>query len=88
MANTRIVVNRRSVEWYLKGGGGVAENLSARAGAIARQADANSGRAGDHKIDHAVGRRRIRYAVITDTWNAMWREARNRALSRALGAGR
>lgn len=88
MPNTRVVVNRRAVRWYLQGNGGVRENLAARAAAIAAQADANSGRPGDHRVDSAVGANRIRYAVITGTWNAMWREARGRALTRALGAGR
>lgn len=88
MANTRLVVNSRAVEYYLKGGGGVSELLAGKAAAIARQADANSGRTGDHTVDHAIGRRRIRYAVYTETFNAMWREARQRALTRAFGAGR
>lgn len=88
MPNTRVVVNRKGVRYYMQGGGGVRELLAAKANAIARQADSNSGRTGDHRVDHAVGPERLRYAVITDTWNAMWREARGRALTRAQGAGR
>ena len=88
MPNTRVVVNRKAVDVYLKGGGGVAEDLARRANAIRTAADTGSGRGGDHTVDSAVGRRRIRFAVYTETFNAMWREARQRTLARALGAGR
>lgn len=87
-SNVRIVVNPKAVEFYLKGGGKVAEVVTDKANAIATSADANTGRTGDHKVDTGIGPRRFRAAVITETFNAMHREADQRTLSRALDAGR
>lgn len=84
----RIATNARGVEFYLKGGGGVAEAATDTATTIADAADANTGRAGDHRVEVQVGRKRFRAAVITDTFNAMHREADSRSLTRAIDAGR
>lgn len=41
-----------------------------------------------HRVDSTVGRTRARAAVITDTFDAMFSEATDRTLTRAIDAGR
>lgn len=41
-----------------------------------------------HGVDAVAGRNRARATVWTESWGAMWREARERNLSRAIDAGR
>lgn len=84
----KIVLNQAGIDWYLHGGGGVEDELRRIATNIAEAADANSGRAGDHRVEVTQIPTRVRAAVITDTWNAMHREADSRSLTRALDAAR
>lgn len=78
----RIKVNRRTLRWYLEGGGGVSQDLKARADRIASAAGAGM------ETDYQVGRNRARASVRTATYDAMRAEAKTRALSRAFDAGR
>ena len=82
VVTVRVKVNRKSVVWYLKGGGGVAEDLKDRASRIAAAAGEGM------EVDYAVGRSRARASVRTATFPARKAEAKTRALSRALDAGR
>lgn len=83
----KLVVNRRGVSDLLRSPQ-VAAELKRRADAIAAAADSNTGRASDHRVEVQIGRTRARAAVITDTFNAMHREADQRTLTRAIDAGR
>jgi hypothetical protein len=83
----RIVVNRANVRHVLRSPDALAE-VTRRARLIAQTADGNTGRPGDHSVDSAVGRNRARAAVYTETFNAMWREADSRTLTRAIDSGR
>ena len=82
MSKPRIKVNPQTVDWYLKGGGGVAADLQSRARRIAAAAGEGM------EVDYAVGARRARASVRTASVPARRAEAKNRALSRALDAGR
>lgn len=84
----KIELNHRGIEFYLQGGGGVMEHLVDKGEAVALTADANTGRLGDHRVESSATGRRARVAVITDTFNAMHREADQRTLTRALDAAR
>lgn len=86
-SNLRIVVNPKGVDQLLKSPE-VLGDLERRGRAIAAAADGNTGRPGDHRVESEIGSKRARVAVITDTFNAMHREADQRTLSRALDAGR
>ncbi len=80
--NGRIKVDRKAVAFYLRGGGGVAEDLRGRAARIAAAAGEGM------EVDYDVGSKRARASVRTATFAAMRAEATTRALSRSLGAGR
>ena len=82
VVTARVKVNRRVLVGYLKGDGGVAEDLKDRAARIAAAAGEGM------ETDYAVGRNRARASVRTATFAAMRAEAKDRALSRALDAGR
>ena len=82
MAKPKIVLKGDVVRWYLQGGGGGAADLQARARRIAAAAGEGM------EVDYAVGARRARASVRTASFAAMRAEAKNRALSRALDAGR
>jgi len=82
MTAPTVKVNRKAIVSLLKGGGGVAKDLKARAARIAAAAGE------DMEVDYAVGRNRARASVRTASWRAVRAEAKTRDLSRALGAGR
>lgn len=77
----RIDLNRASVKALLRSPEVLAE-LERRARNIAAAAGPG------HIVDSQIGRNRARAAVITDSFGAMWREARERNLSRSIDAGR
>jgi hypothetical protein len=77
----RIELNRAGVRDILRSPGVLAD-LERRAQAVAAAAGPG------HTVDTGVGPNRARAAVYTDTFEAMWEEARNRNLSRAFGAAR
>lgn len=85
MAKTKVVLNRKEVRRLLRGDGpysGVASDLTTRARAIANAA-------GDGmETDSSVGSNRARASVWTATREAMEAEAKDRALTRAIDAGR
>lgn len=85
--SVRVVTNRAAARKILTSVAAEAD-VTRRARLIATAADARTGRPGDHIVDSQIGRRRARAAVITDTWNARWREARDRALTSSIDAGR
>lgn len=81
MGNVRIVVNRKTVAELLKSPA-VKADLERRAQAIATAA-------GDGmEVDSEVGPNRARASVRTATYAARRAEAKDRALTKALGAGR
>lgn len=83
MANTRvrIVLNRAGVRQLLKG--------SEIQGDLKGRADRIAAAAGEGFVsDIGVGGSRARAEVVTDTFEAMRAEATDRALSRAIDAGR
>ncbi len=82
MTTVRVKVNRKAVVWYLKGGGGVREDLDARAARISAAAGEGM------EVDGDVGQKRYRASVRTATFEARKAEAKGRALSKALAAGR
>lgn len=56
---------------------------------IERRAQAIAAAAGDgHEAGSSIGQTRARASVITTTFDAMYREATNRTLTRAFDAGR
>lgn len=81
MANTRIVLNSAGVRALLKSGA-IQSDLAARAHAIASAAGEG------FEASSVVGATRARASVITATPAAMVAEARHRALTRAIDAGR
>ena len=78
MAKSRIVLNRAGVKALLR----MPVWVEAPAEAIAAAAGPG------HKVEVTVGPTRARAAVITDTIEAMHAEATERALTRAIDAGR
>lgn len=82
MSRVRVVLNGKTVRWYLRGGGGVRGDLESRARRIA--AAAGEG----FEVDSDVGAKRFRASVRTATFEARKAEATGRTLSRALDAGR
>lgn len=78
----RVKLNKKTVDYFLKGGGGVREDLDRRADRIASAAGEGM------ETDGAVGAKRYRASVRTANAVAMKAEAKTRALSRALDAGR
>lgn len=81
MARSRIVLNRRGVRELLRSSE-VLRDMRRRAEVIAQ-------RAGDGMVASAmVGAGRARASVITATAKAREAEARHRALTRAIDAGR
>lgn len=81
MARVRIVLNKSAIAGILRSGE-VRRDLERRAENIARAAGPG------HRVDSEVGRNRARAAVITESFEAMRKEARNRNLTRAIDAGR
>lgn len=77
----RVVINRRGVRDLLRSPE-IAADLRRRAEAIATAAGPG------HRVEVEVGRNRVRAAVVTESFEAMWAEATRRALSAALGAGK
>lgn len=75
-------MNPKAVPWYLKGGGGVEQLLRGSAGRISAAGGPGM------EVDYEVGAKRARASVRTATVDAMKVEAKDRALSRALDAGR
>lgn len=66
----------------------VAADLLRRGNAIAAAADGAANDPGGHRVISETGEHRARVAVVTATPKAMWKEATQRSLSSALGAGR
>lgn len=81
MANVKIKLNRKGVVELLKSTE-VADDLDRRAQKIAAAAGPG------HRIEANETRNRARVAVITDTFEAMRREATDRSLTNAIDAGR
>jgi hypothetical protein len=81
MANVKVKLNRKGVVELLKSAE-VANDLDRRAQAIASAAGPG------HRIEESETPNRARVAVITDTFEAMRREATERSLTRAVDAGR
>jgi hypothetical protein len=81
MATFKVVLNRKGVSQLLKSRE-VEQDLKRRAQQIAAAAGPGM------EISALVGRTRARASVITATEQARIAEARNRALTRALDAGR
>lgn len=82
MSKMTVKLNKRNVVHYLKGGGGVREDIDRRAAAIAAAAGEGM------ETDGEVGAKRYRASVRTANASAMKAEAKTRSLSRALDAGR
>lgn len=79
--NVRLVVHTAAVRQLLN-------SPEVRAD-ITRRADAVAGAAGPgHRVEVGSTGRRVRAAVITDTWQARYREATERSLTSAVDAGR
>lgn len=81
MAKVKVVVNPKAVRDILRGREMQAD-LERRARRISTAAGPG------HRVESNVGRNRARAVVITETYEAMRREATRRSLSRALDAGR
>lgn len=77
----RVVMSNRGAVILLKAAG-VQADLRARAQRIADAAGAG------HVVYTKVGKTRIRATVVTDTYAARKREARDRNLTRAIDAAR
>ena len=77
----RLRFNRKGFDELLKSDEVLAD-LKRRAEAIARAAGPG------HGVRSEVGRNRARAAVVTETYDAMRAEAEDRALTRAIDAGR
>jgi hypothetical protein len=85
MALQRIKLNSPEIRRMLRGEGqygGVADDLNRRARNIAKAAGEGM------EVDTEVGPNRVRASVRTATPEAMRREAQDRALTRAIDAGR
>lgn len=81
MARPRVVLNRAGVRSLLRSEE-VRSDLERRARSVSRAA-------GDgYEMDSEVGRNRARASVRTATTEAVWDNAENRSLARALDAGR
>lgn len=80
-SNVTVKVNRAGVRELLRSPEMLGE-LEQRAQRISTAAGPG------HRIDSAIGPNRARAAVITETVEAMRREATERSLSKALDAGR
>ena len=77
----RFKLNRAGVRALLRGPA-VQADLRRRGNAIASAAGPG------HRVDSEVGRNRARVEVVTETFEAMRKEARDRNLTRAFGHGR
>lgn len=84
MGDVRIELNRVDVGRLLKGAE-IAADIARRCAAIADAASAGGGVFGH---DVRIGPSRVHGIVFTDDFAAMWEEADNRALTRAIDAGR
>lgn len=87
MALDRLVINPKATGILLRAPG-VAAEVERRARLIADAANSTTGRPDDHIVDSENEGKRARSAVITNTWNARWREVRERVLSSSVDAGR
>jgi hypothetical protein len=76
-----VKLNSAGVKALLKSPG-IQADLRRRGNAIASAAGPG------HRVDSEVGRNRARVEVVTETFEAMQREARDRNLTRAVDAGR
>lgn len=83
----KIVLNHGGVSSILKGSE-IQANLAARAARIAATATANAGPGAVFGHDVNVGPNRARAGVWTQNAEAMRAEAKDRALTRAIDAGR
>jgi hypothetical protein len=83
----RLVIDNAAVGSLLRSPK-VAADVQRRAQLIADAANAKTGRSEDHIVDSEIGDKRARSAVLTNTWNARWREARERTLTSSVDAGR
>lgn len=84
MGEIRIELNRVDVGRLLKGAE-IEADIARRCAKIADAAGAGGGVFGH---DVRVGPSRVHGIVFTDDFAAMWEEADNRALTRAIDAGR
>lgn len=83
--NVRVVLNHAEIARLLRGEGeyrGVKEDLRRRADAVAEQAGPGN------VVEEGGSRARARFAVVTETPEAMLNEARHRTLTRAVDAAR
>lgn len=81
MANVKLKFNRRGFEQLLKSPGVLAD-LERRAARVASAAGPG------HGVRSEIGPNRARAAVVTETFDAMAAEARERRLTAALDAAR
>lgn len=84
-ASVRVVLNHAEVRRLLLGEGqyaGVKEDLRRRAEAVAEAAGPGN------VVEEGGSRERARFAVVTETVEAMENEARNRSLTRAVDRAR
>lgn len=86
-ASVKVKLNRAAVRELLRSSE-VEADLLRRAQAIAATADGIASDPGGHHADSVIGRNRARAAVATVTAKAREAEAKDRALTRSLDAGR
>jgi hypothetical protein len=81
MEQIKIKLNRAGIRELLRSPG-VQADLRRRGNAVASAAGPG------HRVDSEVGRNRARCEVVTESFEAMAREARDRNLTRAFGHAR
>jgi len=87
MAKVKVVLNRKGVKERLRSNG-VLDDLGRRAQAIEAKANANADEPGAFEWDVEVGSNRARASVRTVSREGMVAEAKDRALTKAIDAGR
>lgn len=87
MAKVKVVLNRKGVKELLRSNG-VLDDLGRRAQAIEAKANANADEPDAFEWDAEVGSNRARASVRTVTREGMAAEAKDRALTKAIDAGR